>query len=220
MLLSPVLPEKSLTMLYAPRGIGKSWLGHAIGVAVASGGSLLKWQAPAPRRVLVADGEMPSADLQARLNSILHGLGVDVPNDKLRILAADNSEVGINLGSIEGQQALEPSRWCGPFDFGQRLDAPITRPRKALALKSISRRQRVLAGEGAAPFEATIEPLTTPDPGLPGIRWVARDLKPPIFEKAAELFARGLSVRAVKQALGISHGEAGHLRLRAAAEGL
>jgi putative DNA primase/helicase len=79
---------------------------------------------------------------------------------------------------------------------------------------------RVLAGEGAAPFEATIEPLTTPDPGLPGIRWVARDLKPPIFEKAAELFARGLSVRAVKQALGISHGEAGHLRLRAAAEGL
>lgn len=36
----------------------------------------------------------------------------------------------------------------------------------------------------------------------------------------AELFARGLSVRAVKEALGISHGEAGRLRLRAAAEGL
>jgi putative DNA primase/helicase len=59
MLLSPVLPEKSLTMLYSPRGIGKSWLGLSIGVTVASGGSLLKWEAPAPRRVLIADGEMP-----------------------------------------------------------------------------------------------------------------------------------------------------------------
>jgi hypothetical protein len=32
MLLSPVLPEKSLAMLYAPRGVGKSWLGLSIGV--------------------------------------------------------------------------------------------------------------------------------------------------------------------------------------------
>jgi putative DNA primase/helicase len=95
-------------MLYAPRGVGKSWLGLSIGVAVASGGSLLKWEAPAPRRVLIADGEMPLADLQARLNSILLGLGANVPNDRLRILAADNSEAGINVGSIEVQQALEP----------------------------------------------------------------------------------------------------------------
>ena len=49
---------------------------------------------------------------------------------------------------------------------------------------------------------------------------MARDLKPPIFQQAAELYARGMSVREVKQALGISHGEAGRLRLRAAAEGL
>jgi transposase-like protein len=56
--------------------------------------------------------------------------------------------------------------------------------------------------------------------GEPGVRWLGRDLKPPIFQQAAELFARGMSVREVKQALGISHGEAGRLRHRAAAEGL
>jgi putative DNA primase/helicase len=77
---------------------------------------------------------------------------------------------------------------------------------------------RTLVGDGALPFDAAIEPVIT-DSGLPGIRWVARDLKPPIFQQAAELYARGLSVREVKQALGISHGEAGRLRLRAAAEG-
>jgi putative DNA primase/helicase len=90
MLLSPVLPEKSLAMLYSPRRVGKSWLGLSIGLAVASCGSLLKWEAPAPRRVLVVDGEMSLADLQARLNSILAGLGADVPNDRLRATTDDD----------------------------------------------------------------------------------------------------------------------------------
>jgi hypothetical protein len=31
MLLSPILPERSLAMLYAPRGIGKSWLSYPSG---------------------------------------------------------------------------------------------------------------------------------------------------------------------------------------------
>jgi hypothetical protein len=35
---------------------------------------------------------------------------------------------------------------------------------------------RTLAGDGALPFEAAIEPFIT-DGGLPGVRWVARDLK-------------------------------------------
>ena len=74
------------------------------------------------------------------------------------------------------------------------------------------------AGEGASPFEAAVEACET-ETGKPGIRWVARDLKPPIFQRAAALFGRGLSVREVKKALGISHGEAGRLRLRAAAGG-
>ena len=60
---------------------------------------------------------------------------------------------------------------------------------------------RTLAGEGALPFEAAVEPFVT-DAGQPGIRWVARDLKPPIFQQAAELFAQGMSVREVKKALG------------------
>ena len=107
MLLAPILPERSLSMLYAPRGIGKSWLGLSIGLAVASGGSVLRWNAPRPRRVLFVDGEMVLSDLQVRLNSILAGLGTKIPNDGFRVLAADHTELGINLGSTEGQQALE-----------------------------------------------------------------------------------------------------------------
>src|SRR6516165_11953628 len=52
MLLSPILPERSLVMLYAPRGLGKSWVALSIGLAVAAGQSLLRWNAPQPKKVL------------------------------------------------------------------------------------------------------------------------------------------------------------------------
>jgi putative DNA primase/helicase len=87
MLLAPILPERSLAMAYSPRGLGKSWLGLSIGVAVASGGSILRWAAPAPRRVLYVDGEMPLADLQGKLNAILSGLDEAVLNSNFRILS-------------------------------------------------------------------------------------------------------------------------------------
>jgi putative DNA primase/helicase len=108
MLLSPILPERSLAMLYAPRGVGKSWLGLSIGLAVAAGESLLRWSAPRQRNVLYVDGEMPLVSLQERLKDISTGFGRDIPNDGFRILAADNVEGGINLSTGEGQQAPDP----------------------------------------------------------------------------------------------------------------
>ena len=35
------------------------------------------------------------------------GFGVDVPNDGFRILAADHTETGISLGSVDGQSVIE-----------------------------------------------------------------------------------------------------------------
>src|ERR1700720_3037580 len=94
MMLSPILPERSLAMLYAPRGVGKSWLGLSIGLAVAAGESLLRWSAPRQRNVLYIDGEMPRVSLQERLKEISVGMGSSIPNDGFRILAADNVEDG------------------------------------------------------------------------------------------------------------------------------
>ena len=108
MMLAPILPERSLTMLYAPRGIGKSWLGLSIGLAVASGCPLLRWKAHRKWNVLYIDGEMPLIALKERLATIVLGLGADVPNVGFRILAADNVEGGIGLSAEQGRQALEP----------------------------------------------------------------------------------------------------------------
>ena len=104
-LLTPILPEKGVAMLYAPRGLGKSWLGLSIGMAVASGSSFLRWSSPTPKTVLYVDGEMCLADLQARLKMIAAGFGKQP--DHFHILAADQTENGINLSKSEDQCAIE-----------------------------------------------------------------------------------------------------------------
>jgi putative DNA primase/helicase len=267
-------------MLYAPRGIGKSWLGVTIGLAVASGSSVLRWSAPKPRRVLLLDGEMLMSDFQTRLNLILAGLDTKIPNDGFRVLAADHTERGINLSSSEGQKELERhldgidllildnlstllangsegasdawlpmqnwllklrrrgvavllihhagvnGRQRGTSRREDALDTVIAlrrpadySPEEGARFEVHIEKARTLAGEGALPFEAAIETFATGN-GKTGVRWLASDLKLPIFQQAVELFARGKSVREVKTALGISHGEAGRFRLRAVAEGL
>jgi hypothetical protein len=108
MLLNPILPERSLAMLYAPRGVGKTLLSLSIGLAVASSVPLLRWSAPRQKRVLYVDGEMPLVSLQERLRAISMGFSDGIPNDGFRILAADQIDSGINLGSDEGQRSLEP----------------------------------------------------------------------------------------------------------------
>ena len=80
-------------------------------------------------------------------------------------------------------------------------------------------KSRTLAGEGALPFEAMVEAFVG-ESGRAGIRWVARDLKPPVLYRAAELFRDGHTVRQVAVLLGVSRSEAGRLRIRAAADGI
>src|SRR6266571_2932016 len=82
MVLDPIIPEKGLVMLYGARGTGKTHVAHGIGYAVATGSAFLKWRAGAPRRVLLLDGEMPEADLRARLMNV--AAAADPPSLKLR----------------------------------------------------------------------------------------------------------------------------------------
>ena len=191
------------------------------------------------------------------------------------IFAADNSGVGINLGSIEGEQALEPHLDGMDLVILDNLSTLMTTGsegasdswlpmqnwllrlrRKGIAVLLIhhagvngkqlgtSRREdaldlviglrrpadyspeqgarfevhieksRTLAGEGALPFEAMVEAFVA-ESGRAGVRWVARDLKPPVLRRAAELFRDGHTVRQVADLLGVSRSEAGRLRLKA-----
>src|SRR5262245_5917756 len=94
MLLSPILPEKGLVMVYAYRGVGKTHVALGIGYAVASGGSFLKWTAPRARRVLLVDGEMPATSLRDRLLSIVATAKKEAEPDAMRVIAGDLIDEG------------------------------------------------------------------------------------------------------------------------------
>lgn len=101
-ILDPILAQKSLMMLYGPRGLGKTHLALGIAWAAASGLSFLKWTAHRPHRVVYVDGEMAAVDLQTRLRA----LGSAPPT--LDFLIADlNPSTGLaDLVNLKGQTSL------------------------------------------------------------------------------------------------------------------
>lgn len=106
--LAPWLPERGLAMIFAWRGIGKTWISLGISHAIAAGGSFLRWRAPRPRRVLHVDGEMPQSALQERLALIVNGADSEAVDDYLLLLMADEYEGGIPcLAHRETQSTIE-----------------------------------------------------------------------------------------------------------------
>ena len=87
---------------------GRTWLAQSIGLAAASANSILGWTAKRKRTVLLVDGEMLGSTIQERLRAISNGMACNIPNDGFRVLAADQTEHGINLSTEEGQKALMP----------------------------------------------------------------------------------------------------------------
>lgn len=69
MVLSPWLPRRGIAMIAGYRGIGKTLLAMGVAYTVATGGSILGWHAPKPRKVLYLDGEMDPAEFQQRLRA-------------------------------------------------------------------------------------------------------------------------------------------------------
>jgi hypothetical protein len=108
-ILAPWLQTQSLCMIHAWRGVGKTYVALGSAFAVASGGSFLGWQAPAPRRVLYLDGEMPGASLQSRLKALIANAKCDFDPDNFKIVTPD-LQTGLmpDISTVQGQQAIYP----------------------------------------------------------------------------------------------------------------
>jgi putative DNA primase/helicase len=109
LILAPWLPTKGLAMIHSVRGIGKTHLALGIAYAVATGGVLLGWSAPRPRKVLYLDGEMPATTMQRRLAAVVVGSPSEPPSpDHLRLLCADMTDFGLpDLATQAGQTAID-----------------------------------------------------------------------------------------------------------------
>ena len=106
--LGPILPEKGLAMLFAPRGVGKTYVALAMAYAIATAGKLLRWSAPASRSVLYVDGEMPASELQERMRRLVAAHDGAYP-DSLKVLSMDTQEAkaSLNLASELDQDLVE-----------------------------------------------------------------------------------------------------------------
>lgn len=109
-LLSPILPVQGLAIMYAPRGIGKTFAALSVAVAVASGGAVFNWRAPMPKRVLYVDGEMPATAMQSRLTSLVSGMAVPpYALQNMALITPDLQPCPMpDLSTVNGQARLEP----------------------------------------------------------------------------------------------------------------
>lgn len=108
-ILAPILQTQSLSMIFAKRGIGKTHIALNIAYAIASGGKFMQWEAPAPRKVLYLDGEMPARAMQERLATIVKESDKEAAPDYFRLITPDMQEMGMpDISTEEGQVKLAP----------------------------------------------------------------------------------------------------------------
>jgi putative DNA primase/helicase len=109
-LLEPILQEGNLAMIYAKRGVGKTFASLEVAFAVASGGNMFdgKWKANKPRKVLFLDGEMPAITIKERLAEIVFTSTCKNFNpENLQIITPDLQEQGMpDITTVEGQNAI------------------------------------------------------------------------------------------------------------------
>lgn len=107
-LLSPWMLSQSLSMIYGPRGSGKTHVALGLAYALASGGTFLGWQADKAVPVLYLDGEMPGADLRDRLAAITNSAAHKPEPNFLQFMTPDLQREGNmpNLFTPAGQSAV------------------------------------------------------------------------------------------------------------------
>jgi putative DNA primase/helicase len=96
--------EGDLGFIFAPRGVGKTWLALALAQALSTGGKLGDWQAHAPVKVLYIDGEMPPDLMRTRCQ------GLQASNNNLEFLSHEilfeRTRRVLNITNREIQQAM------------------------------------------------------------------------------------------------------------------
>lgn len=113
-LLRPWLAEGSLTMIYGPRGVGKTWLSCLIAIALTREDQgdieIGPWQPKHKAGVLYIDGEMNNAEMQDNIKKLSIPLPPEDSKCPLMILSqhdfAQAHQKQINLSMKETREAL------------------------------------------------------------------------------------------------------------------
>jgi hypothetical protein len=126
-LLHPFITKSSLGMIYAQRGIGKTFFTLSLGMAVASGGQFLKFSAPKPYKVLYLDGEMSIFSMQDRISKAYSSQKNKPPKNHFKLVNAFLQDLPLpDLATSEGQRALQPLINDSDLIIGDNLSCWVT----------------------------------------------------------------------------------------------
>lgn len=104
LLVDPWCAEGDFGIIYAFRGVGKTWLAMLIAKAVSEGGSLGDWDTHGRAKVLYIDGEMPADLMRDRDIGLSTGGGeIEFLNHEILF---DRTEKVLNITEPELQQAI------------------------------------------------------------------------------------------------------------------
>ena len=77
-LINGLIRERQLALVYAPSGVGKTWLVWSLACMVAGGGhGLHRYSNDTPRKTLIIDGEMDGEDAQERIREGMKAVHAD-----------------------------------------------------------------------------------------------------------------------------------------------
>ncbi len=97
------LKEGDTGFLYAPRGLGKTWLSMLLSSAVANGGQAGPWKAHGARKVVYIDGEMALDGMLERMEGMQSGENLIVLNHEVLFHLGNKT---LNLADRATQDAL------------------------------------------------------------------------------------------------------------------
>jgi putative DNA primase/helicase len=107
-LIEPWLPDPGLVMIYAERGLGKTFLSTTVALMLITGESALGWMPSRKASVLYIDGEMTAYNMSSRINKLLGMFSKKVDLNPMKLMSTDFTEgTPINLSNFNDQLELE-----------------------------------------------------------------------------------------------------------------
>lgn len=107
-IVDPILRAGTLLLIYAPRGVGKTWFCLILALAMTRKMTIGPWTVTNPKGVLYIDGEMASYELQSRLKNLSASL--PAPEAHFYILSSDwmlkNGCAAPNIANAEWREAI------------------------------------------------------------------------------------------------------------------
>lgn len=102
-IVAPFITVASLAMVFASRGLGKTWFSLQMALSVAQGVPFMSWSVPRARKVLFFDGEMTAESLATRLRLLGRG---NIPDNLHLLLSELLVKMPLNLNNPDDQKRI------------------------------------------------------------------------------------------------------------------